>query len=86
MVFWLFNPSCRGVWQLSGTPLDVHDPRLLSIAEAERQLFEADDDYNGTNNSGAAFCRSAALIVSLYEQSITIGISNLLLVLMSTST
>lgn len=44
----------------------MHDPRLLAIAEAERQLFEADyDDYNGTSNSGTAFCRSAALIVSL---------------------
>ncbi|KAL6513904.1 hypothetical protein OROHE_019360 [Orobanche hederae] len=50
-----------GVWQI---PLDMHDPRLLAIAEAERQLFEADyDDYNGTNSSGAAFCRSAALIL-----------------------
>ncbi|KAK6159954.1 hypothetical protein DH2020_003335 [Rehmannia glutinosa] len=55
-----------GVWQISGTPLDMHDPRLLAIAEAERQLFEADyDDYNGTNSSGAAFCRSAALILFL---------------------
>ncbi|CAA0834681.1 RING/FYVE/PHD zinc finger superfamily protein [Striga hermonthica] len=53
-----------GVWQISGTPLDMNDPRLLAIAEAERQLFEADyDDYNSTNNSGAAFCRSAALIL-----------------------
>ncbi|KAL6562516.1 hypothetical protein OROGR_003523 [Orobanche gracilis] len=50
-----------GVWQI---PLDMHDPRLLAIAEAERQLFEADyDDYNGTNSSGTAFCRSAALIL-----------------------
>ncbi|KAK4423737.1 hypothetical protein Salat_1956600 [Sesamum alatum] len=53
-----------GVWQISGAPLDMHDPRLLAIAEAERQLFEADyDDYNGANNSGTAFCRSAALIL-----------------------
>ncbi|XP_073014552.1 uncharacterized protein [Primulina eburnea] len=52
-----------GVW-LSGTPLDMHDPRLLALAEAERQLMESDyDDYNGTNSSGAAFCRSAALIL-----------------------
>lgn len=59
----------RGVWQISGTPLDMHDPRLLAIAEAERQLFEADyDDYNGTNSSGTAFCRSAALIVSVWDQ------------------
>ncbi|KAK6133665.1 hypothetical protein DH2020_032575 [Rehmannia glutinosa] len=53
-----------GVWQISGTPLDIHDPRLLALAEAERQLFEADyDDYNGANSSGTAFCRSAALIL-----------------------
>ncbi|KAL0447044.1 UNVERIFIED_CONTAM: hypothetical protein Slati_1832300 [Sesamum latifolium] len=53
-----------GVWQISGAPLDMHDPRLLAITEAERQLFEADyDDYNGANNSGTAFCRSAALIL-----------------------
>ncbi|CAI9096601.1 OLC1v1032787C3 [Oldenlandia corymbosa var. corymbosa] len=53
-----------GGWQLSGTPLDLHDPRLLAIAEAERQLLEAEyDDYNATNASGAAFCRSAALIL-----------------------
>lgn len=53
-----------GVWQISGTQLDMHDPRLLAIAEAERQLFEADyDDYNDANSSGAAFCRSAALIL-----------------------
>lgn len=57
---------CRGGWQISGTPLDLHDPRLLAIAEAERQFLEAEyDDYNNTNASGAAFCRSAALIVSL---------------------
>ncbi|CDP00334.1 unnamed protein product [Coffea canephora] len=53
-----------GGWQLSGAPLDLHDPRLLAIAEAERQLLEAEyDDYSSTNASGAAFCRSAALIL-----------------------
>ncbi|CAK9136345.1 unnamed protein product [Ilex paraguariensis] len=53
-----------GGWQISGTPLDLHDPRLLAIAEAERQFLEADfEDYNATNSSGAAFCRSAALIL-----------------------
>ncbi|KAL3511124.1 hypothetical protein ACH5RR_030525 [Cinchona calisaya] len=53
-----------GGWQLSGTPLDLHDPRLLAIAEAERQLLESEyDDYNATNATGAAFCRSAALIL-----------------------
>lgn len=53
-----------GGWQISGTPLDLHDPRVLAIAEAERQLLEAEyDDYNSANASGAAFCRSAALIL-----------------------
>lgn len=58
---------CRGGWQIAGTPLELHDPRLLAIREAERQLLEAEyDDYNATNASGVAFCRSAALIVSIY--------------------
>lgn len=53
-----------GVWQISGAPIDMNDPRLLAIAEAERQLFDADyDDYSGANSSGTAFCRSAALIL-----------------------
>lgn len=65
-MFWFLEPLSSGVWQISGTPLDMHDPRLLAITEAERQLFDADyDDYNNANSSGAAFCRSAALIVRL---------------------
>ncbi|KAK7251893.1 hypothetical protein RIF29_35493 [Crotalaria pallida] len=53
-----------GGWTISGTPLDLHDPRLLAIAEAERQFLEAEyDGYAASNVSGAAFCRSAALIL-----------------------
>ncbi|KAL6953246.1 hypothetical protein U1Q18_016875 [Sarracenia purpurea var. burkii] len=53
-----------GGWTISGTPLDLNDPRLLAIAEAERHFLEAEyDDYAATNASGAAFCRSAALIL-----------------------
>ncbi|XP_060196802.1 uncharacterized protein LOC132626087 isoform X2 [Lycium barbarum] len=56
-----------GGWQIAGTPLDLHDPRLLAIREAERQLLEAEyDDYNATNASGVAFCRSAALILMAF--------------------
>ncbi|XP_061345829.1 uncharacterized protein LOC133291569 [Gastrolobium bilobum] len=52
-----------GGWTISGTPLDLRDPRLLAIAEAERQFFEAEyDGYAASNASGAAFCRSAVLI------------------------
>ncbi|KAK8659275.1 hypothetical protein V6N13_029481 [Hibiscus sabdariffa] len=53
-----------GVWTISGTPLDLRDPRLLAIAEAERQFLETEyDEYATSNASGAAFCRSAALIL-----------------------
>ncbi|KAJ9187489.1 hypothetical protein P3X46_002940 [Hevea brasiliensis] len=53
-----------GGWTISGTPLDLRDPRLLAIAEAERHFLEAEyDDYAASNASGAAFCRSAALIL-----------------------
>ena len=57
--------SSSGGWTISGTPLDLHDPHLLAIAEAEHQFLEAEyDEYAASNASGAAFCRSAALIVS----------------------
>ncbi|GAB2280272.1 hypothetical protein Dimus_014914 [Dionaea muscipula] len=53
-----------GGWTISGTPLDLHDPRLLAIAEAERQFLEAEyDEYAATSASGAAFFRSAALVL-----------------------
>lgn len=58
-------PLCSGGWTISGTPLDLSDPRILAIAEAERTFLEAEyDEYASSNASGAAFCRSAALIVS----------------------
>ncbi|KAK9105058.1 hypothetical protein Scep_021902 [Stephania cephalantha] len=53
-----------GGWTISGTPVDLHDPRLLAMAAAERHFLEAEyDEYAATNASGAAFCRSAALIL-----------------------
>lgn len=56
--------SCSGGWTISGTPLEL-DPRLLAIAEAERHFLEAEyDDYAASSASGAAYCRSVALIVS----------------------
>ncbi|CAL5372397.1 unnamed protein product [Camellia sinensis] len=52
-----------GAWTISGTPLDLRDPRILAMAAAERHLLDADyDEYADTNANGAAFCRSAALI------------------------
>uniref|UniRef100_A0A1D1YG01 C-X-C chemokine receptor type 5 n=1 Tax=Anthurium amnicola TaxID=1678845 RepID=A0A1D1YG01_9ARAE len=51
-------------WAISGTPFDLHDPRLLAMAAAQRHFLEAEyDDYAARNASGAAFCRSAALIL-----------------------
>ncbi|XP_058083579.1 uncharacterized protein LOC131231421 [Magnolia sinica] len=53
-----------GGWTIAGAPLDLHDPRLLAMAAAERHFMEAEyDEYAATNASGAAFCRSAALIL-----------------------
>lgn len=52
-----------GGWTISGTPLEL-DPRLLAIAEAERHFLEAEyDDYTASSASGAAYCRSVALIL-----------------------
>ncbi|KMT10820.1 hypothetical protein BVRB_5g114740 [Beta vulgaris subsp. vulgaris] len=51
-------------WTVSGAPLDLNDPRLLAMAAAERRLLEAEyDEYADSNANGAAFCRSAALIL-----------------------
>ncbi|KAE8678377.1 Detected protein of confused Function [Hibiscus syriacus] len=53
-----------GGWTIPGNPLDLHDPWLLAIAEAERRLLEAEyDEYAASNASGAAFFCSAALIL-----------------------
>lgn len=46
-----------GVWQISGTPLHMHDAHFRAFADADY------DDYHGPNSGGAAFCRSAALIL-----------------------
>ncbi|GAA0165314.1 ubiquitin-protein ligase [Lithospermum erythrorhizon] len=53
-----------GGWQIAGTPINLHDPRLLAIAEAERQMLEAEyNDFNANNASGSAFFRSVVLIL-----------------------
>ncbi|XP_057816643.1 uncharacterized protein LOC131029975 [Cryptomeria japonica] len=50
-----------GNWGVPGVQLD---PRLLAMAAAERHFLEAEyDEYATANASGAAFCRSAALIL-----------------------
>lgn len=55
---------CSEDW-VNGVPLDLNDPRIFAMAAAERHFFDADyDEYADSNSSGAAFCRSAALIVS----------------------
>lgn len=57
-----------GGWTITGAPLDLHDPRILAMAAAQRHFLEAEyDEYAATNASGAAFCRSAVLIVSSYK-------------------
>lgn len=62
---WAMDVSCSGGWTLSGTPLSLDDPRILSIAEAERQYLDTEyDEYSASSSNGAPFFRSAALIVS----------------------
>lgn len=53
-----------GVWTISGSPLDLHDPRLLAMATAERHLLATEYDDYDANASGSTFYRFAALIVS----------------------
>lgn len=54
-----------GGWTIAGNPLDLHDPRLLAVAGTEHHVLEADyDEYVDSSASGAAFCRSATLIVT----------------------
>ncbi|CAI0431485.1 unnamed protein product [Linum tenue] len=51
-------------WTIAGTPLDLRDPRILAMAAAERHYLEAEyDEYADSSANGAAFCRSAALIL-----------------------
>ncbi|KAK8966018.1 hypothetical protein KSP40_PGU017438 [Platanthera guangdongensis] len=53
-----------GGWTITGAPIDLRDPRILAMAAAQHHFLEAEyDDYGATNSSGAAFCRSAALIL-----------------------
>jgi hypothetical protein len=50
--------------------MNLRDPRLLTVAAAQRRLLESDyDNYEGADAGGAAFCRSAALIVSSSDSS-----------------
>ncbi|CAN1795551.1 hypothetical protein LINPERHAP1_LOCUS20648 [Linum perenne] len=51
-------------WTINGSPLDLHDPRILAMAAAERHLLDDEyDEYADGSANGAAFCRSAALIL-----------------------
>ncbi|KAG5522805.1 hypothetical protein RHGRI_034825 [Rhododendron griersonianum] len=65
-----------GVWTISGSPLDLHDPRLLAMATAERHLLATEYDDYDANASGSAFYRFAALILMallLLRHSLTIS-------------
>ncbi|PKA56770.1 E3 ubiquitin-protein ligase MARCH6 [Apostasia shenzhenica] len=56
--------NISGGWTIAGAPIELHDRRIMAMAAAQRHLLEAEyDEYAATNASGAAFCRSAALIL-----------------------
>lgn len=60
-----------GGWTITGTAFDLRDPRILAVAQ--NHIMEAEyDDYSATNASTAAFCRSAALVVSNYKTDVFI--------------
>ena len=64
MLHYYLCVSCSEDWA-NGVPLDFNDPRIFAMAAAERRFFDPDyDEYADSNSSGAAFLRSAALIVS----------------------
>ncbi|KAK4752926.1 hypothetical protein SAY87_021724 [Trapa incisa] len=51
-------------WALNGSHLDLRDPRILAMTTADGHLMETDyDEYADANDTGAAFCRSVALIL-----------------------
>ncbi|ONK65259.1 uncharacterized protein A4U43_C07F35300 [Asparagus officinalis] len=51
-------------WAITGAPLDLHDPRLIAVAAAQSHYLDSEyEDYEDTNARGAAFCRSAAMIL-----------------------
>ncbi|WOH12621.1 hypothetical protein DCAR_0832127 [Daucus carota subsp. sativus] len=56
-----------GGWQISGTPLDMHDFRLMAIPEGELDGDDDDDeeedDSDLVNDTGAAFFRAVALVL-----------------------
>ncbi|GFZ12107.1 RING/FYVE/PHD zinc finger superfamily protein [Actinidia rufa] len=59
-----YNGRDKGSRSRNGSHLDLHDPRLLAMAAAERRLLEAQyAEYADANASGAAFYRAAVLIL-----------------------
>eukprot|EP00249_Psilotum_nudum_P010673 c22693_g1_i1 orf=570-1502(+) len=53
-------------WSIPGVPpIELHDPRILAMAAAQRHFLEAEyGEYNTANSTGAAACfRSAALVL-----------------------
>ncbi|KAJ0751174.1 putative E3 ubiquitin-protein ligase MARCH [Helianthus annuus] len=73
----LFGCIQIGNWTLSGTPLDLNDPRVLALAAAEQRFIESDyDEYEDNGASGASLCRSVAIILMallLLRHALTIG-------------
>ncbi|KAJ3679668.1 hypothetical protein LUZ60_017679 [Juncus effusus] len=53
-----------GGWTLNGAQLDLRDPRVLAMVEAQRNFLEEEyDEYTAASTSSAAFCRSIVLIL-----------------------
>ena len=60
---WIFLSV--GGWTLADTQLDLNDTGIVSMADTERYLQQANhDEYIDASTSGAAFGRFVALFVS----------------------
>lgn len=55
-----------GTWTITGTPFDLHDPRILAVATSQNQLLGSDYEDYAANSGTTSFFRTAALIVSSF--------------------
>ncbi|KAF3324236.1 uncharacterized protein LOC144573774 isoform X1 [Carex rostrata] len=51
-----------GTWTITGTPFDLHDPRILAVATSQNQLLGSDYEDYAANSGTTSFFRTAALI------------------------
>jgi Protein of unknown function (DUF3675) len=66
LILFIIIALYSGMWTITGTPLDLHDPRILAVTTSQNQLLGSDYDDYAANNGTSSFFRTAALIVSYF--------------------